>query len=292
MSTLKPSSQLPQDLHNDEISLWDIFESLRERWKTILAFTAAGTVAALTLGLVIPKQFEATAIIQVAKIGSLQAALSGEGSLSTAVESIPSSLQRLQSDAFLRRVSSELGSPVSIKATEPKGSSLIEVNLRAATPKAAEQGATLVVSQLSQVHAKAVQDTAQALRQSLETTKAEAAQIQALIKSLSGKPAQFSQGDGSSSLLMGQAQGQLMNQLNTLIERRIRLELALSPLYTSETKAIEAIFSSEEPVVPNLRLTIVLGFLAGLFLGTLAALIAKAWTNRQSYNLSTNSGTA
>jgi uncharacterized protein involved in exopolysaccharide biosynthesis len=291
MSTLKPSSQLPQDLHDDEISLWDIFETLKERWKTILAFTAASTATALTIGLVIPKQFEATAIIQIAKIGSLQAALSGEGPLSSEVESIPFSLQRLQSDAFLRRVSSELGSPVSIKATEPKGSSLIMVNLRAATPKEAEQGATLVVSQLSQAHTKAVQDTAQALLQSLETTKAEAAQIQALIKSLSGKPAQFSQGDGSSPLLMGQAQSQLMTQLHALTERRIRLELALSPLHTSETKVIETIVSPEEPVVPNLRLTIVLGFLAGLFLGTLAALIAKAW-NRQGYNLSTNSGTA
>jgi uncharacterized protein involved in exopolysaccharide biosynthesis len=267
---------------DDEISLWEIIETLQRRWKTVVVFTLGGPLLALVVGLAWPKQYEATALIQVARVGNLQAAISGGASLTSAVESNAAAIQRLQSDAFVSRLAKRLQVPVSIKATEPKGTGLISLAVQAPSQANAERAATLALGLLAEVHSEQVKGAVASLNQSLESTKQEAARTTALLKDLLVKTNQMSRLDPAVAVMLGQMQGQLLSQQSALSERQLRLELALSPLNTNQTQSIEAIVGSTGPVVPKLRMVVLLALISGGFLGVLVALMQQAWQNRRA----------
>jgi uncharacterized protein involved in exopolysaccharide biosynthesis len=267
---------------DDEISLWEIIETLQRRWKTLAAFTLGAPLLALMAGLAWPKQYEAIALIQVARVGNLQAAISGGGALTSAVESNAAAIQRLQSDAFESRLAEQTQVPVSIKATEPKGTGLISLAVRAPSQANAERAATLALGLLADVHSEQVKGAVASLNQSLESTKQEAARTTALLKDLLVKTNQMSRLDPAVAVMLGQMQGQLLSQQSALSERQLRLELALSPLNTNQTQSIEAIVGSQSPVVPKLRMVVSLALIGGGFLGVLVALMRQAWQNRRA----------
>lgn len=281
--TPQPQTPLPQKAGpDDEISLWEIIETLQRRWKTVAAFTLGTPLLALAVGLSWPKQYEAIALIQVARGGNLQAAISGGGALTSAVESNAAAIQRLQSDAFKSRLAKQLQVPVSIKATEPKGTGLISLAVRAPSQASAEKAASRALALLAEVHSEQVKGAVASLNQSLESTKQEAARTTALLKDLLVKTNQMSRLDPAVAVILGQMQGQLLSQQSALSERQLRLELALSPLNTNQTQSIEAIVGSKSPVVPKLPLVVLLGLIGGGFWGVLVALMQQAWQNRRA----------
>ena len=76
------SPQQDPNLHpddGDEISLWEIFDTLRARWKIIAAFGIAAPALAFVATLFIPNQYEARGLVQLAKVGNLQATLEAGG---------------------------------------------------------------------------------------------------------------------------------------------------------------------------------------------------------------------
>ena len=267
--------------YDDEISLWEIFETLQRRWRVVIAFTLGVPALALAVSLVWPKQFEAVALLQVARVGNLQAAISGGGTLTSAVESNAAVIQRLQTDAFESRVSKQIGAPISLKASEPKGTGLVQVNVRAQTQTLAEQGAKVAMEALAGVHAEQVKGAVASLNQSLASTKAEAARTSALLNNLLTKTNQMTRLDPSIAVMLGQMQGQLLTQQSALSERQLRLELALSPLNTNQTQAIEEITSGANPISPKTRMIAALSLVIGGFIGVLVALLMQAWANRR-----------
>ena len=144
-----PSDQNPHQspyYDDDEISLWEIFDTLRARWKIIAAFGIAAPAIALGVTLFIPNQYEARGLVQLAKVGNLQAALQAggnsqdRGGLSIPVESLPSTLQRLQSDAFALKALSSLGFPSQISGKEPKGTGAARTHRPRIHPGAGQAG--------------------------------------------------------------------------------------------------------------------------------------------------------
>ncbi len=278
--TLKDRKSDPPH-YEDEISLWEIFETLQRRWRVVIAFTLGVPTLALAISLAWPKQFEAVALLQVARVGNLQAAISGGGTLTSPVESNAAVIQRLQTDAFESRLSKQVGAPISLKASEPKGTGLVQVNVRAQTQTLAEQGAKVAMEALAGVHAEQVKGAVASLNQSVASTKAEAARTSALLKDLLTKTNQMTRLDPSIAVMLGQMQGQLLTQQSALSERQLRLELALSPLNTNQTQAIEEITSSANPVSPKTRMIAALSLVIGGFIGVLVALLMQAWANRR-----------
>jgi uncharacterized protein involved in exopolysaccharide biosynthesis len=282
---MKPQSpQQDPNLHpydDDEISLWEIFDTLRARWKIIAAFGIAAPALAFAATLFIPNQYEARGLVQLAKVGNLQAAIRGEGGLSTQIESIPATLQRLQSDAFALKAQSSLGFPSMISGKEPKGTGLLELTARAASPEQAKQAVEYAIQSLASQHAQQAESTVRNLEQSLASTQTELTSTRALLQDLLGKTGSLTKIDPTIAVMMGQMQGQLVTQQAQLVERQLRLQLALSPLHTEPTKAVEEIVLPTGAVYPKTRLVTLVALLGGLFLGVLVALLTQAWANRK-----------
>jgi uncharacterized protein involved in exopolysaccharide biosynthesis len=278
------SPQQDPNLHpydDDEISLWEIFDTLRARWKIIAAFGIATPTLAFLATLFIPNQYEARGLVQLAKVGNLQAAIRGEGGLSTQIESIPATLQRLQSDAFALKAQSSLGFPSMISGKEPKGTGLLELTARAASPEQAKQAVEYAIQSLAGQHAQQAESTVRNLEQSLASTQTELTSTRALLQDLLGKTGSLTKIDPTIAVMMGQMQGQLVSQQAQLVERQLRLQLALSPLHTEPTKAVEEIVLPTGAVYPKTRLVTLVALLGGLFLGVLVALLTQAWANRK-----------
>jgi LPS O-antigen subunit length determinant protein (WzzB/FepE family) len=288
---MKPQSpQQDPNLHpydDDEISLWEIFDTLRARWKIIAAFGIATPALAFLATLFIPNQYEARGLVQLAKVGNLQAALEAGGSannrnnLSIPIESLPSTLQRLQSDAFALKAQSSLGFPSMISGKEPKGTGLLELTARAASPEQAKQAVEYAIQSLAGQHAQQAESTVRNLEQSLASTQTELTSTRALLQDLLGKTGSLTKIDPTIAVMMGQMQGQLVSQQAQLVERQLRLQLALSPLHTEPTKAVEEIVLPTGAVYPKTRLVTLVALLGGLFLGVLVALLTQAWVNRK-----------
>jgi uncharacterized protein involved in exopolysaccharide biosynthesis len=134
---------------------------------------------------------------------------------------------------------------------------------------------------LAGVHAEQVKGAVASLNQYLASTKAEAARTSALLKDLLTKTNQMTRLDPSIAVMLGQMQGQLLTQQSALSERQLRLELALSPLNTNLTQAIEEITSGANPVSPKIRIIAPLSLVGGGFIGVLMALLMQAWANRR-----------
>lgn len=58
-----------ENYRDDEISLLDIYEFLRNGWKTLVSVTVLGLIAGLGLGFVLPAKFEASGLIEPAMVG-------------------------------------------------------------------------------------------------------------------------------------------------------------------------------------------------------------------------------
>jgi uncharacterized coiled-coil protein SlyX len=219
--------------------------------------------------------------VQLAKVGNLQAAIRGEGGLSTQIESIPATLQRLQSDAFALKAQSSLGFSSSLTGKEPKGTGLLELTARAASPEQAKQAVEYAIQSLAGQHAQQAESTVRNLEQSLASTQTELTSTRALLQDLLGKTGSLTKIDPTIAVMMGQMQGQLVTQQAQLVERQLRLQLALSPLHTEPTKAVEEIVLPTGAVYPKTRLVTLVALLGGLFFGVLVALLTQAWANRK-----------
>jgi LPS O-antigen subunit length determinant protein (WzzB/FepE family) len=102
-----------------------------------------------------------------------------------------------------------------------------------------------------------------------------------LLKDLLTKTDQLARLNPSIAAMLAQMQGQLLAQQSALSERQLRLELALSPLNTNQTQAIEEITSGVDPVSPKIRMITALSVVIGGFIGVLVALLMQAWANRR-----------
>jgi uncharacterized protein involved in exopolysaccharide biosynthesis len=75
------------------------------------------------------------------------------------------------------------------------------------------------------------------------------------------------------------------DELKFLSDEAIRLNAIITAGDTRHTKLVSPIYVSDKPVFPKKTISLVLGLLAGLFLGLLYVLARKAWCN---YKLNTS----
>ena len=137
------------------------------------------------------------------------------------------------------------------------------------------------IQSLACQHAQQAESTVRNLEQSLASAQTELTSTRALLQNLLGKTGSLTKIDPTIAVMMGQMQGQLVTQQAQLVERQLRLQLALSPLHTEPTKAVEEIVLPTDAVYPKTRLVTLVALLGGVFLGVLVALLRQAWENRK-----------
>ena len=273
-------------VQDDEISLYELWERLRNGWRTVVGGALIGLAGAGAALMILPPKFEALVVVQVGQV------------ISTPVEPPVQAVERMKTPAFQTAVAQALGDqtwldalqrsanatakylvPQLVKATAASPAPLIELRTNAATPAAAAAIANGAVKELAQRHAelaapvlaKTRLDVAIA-RERLVNAERELESINKLVAAASIKDERFTQLALMSELRI-QKQAELFNQRQMIMA----LETALTAPATQPARALEAVFVADKPVSPKKTLLLALGFIGGLLAGIVAVFFGDAW---------------
>lgn len=293
-------------MQEEEISLFDLWEKLREGWRYVAGGTVLGLLGAgLAIGLIAPK-YEATAIIQIGLIGTPGKEVQGANSIP--VEPASQSVERMKTPAFQLKAATAMGdqdwldalsnsntgitkdlSLQVIKATVGPGQTpLVELKVIGGTPDIAKKKAEISVAQLAKIHEEIAAPTLSKMTAELNLMKQKLALAEKENRSLNKAAASAGGVEEriSPMSLMGTVRAQKETELRQSI---LELETALSVPATQPTKTIEEIYVSARPVSPKKALLLALGLVGGLLAGIVAAFVADGWGRRQSLKQSTSS---
>lgn len=288
-------------LQEDEISLFDLWETLQNAWKTVVGVTALGIAGALGAIFIISPKYEAVAVVQVGQVGQVgQVKVTG-----LPVEAPILAVERMKTPAFQRRVAEALGdqqwleeisqsnSGVTkelvlqvIKATTgPDQVPLIELRASGLSQQVAQKRAEAAVSQLIKAHADLAQPALARMRADLAISREKLSGaerdlevLDKLVATASVKDDRFTQLALITSLRI-QKEAEKFSQRQMIMA----LETALEAPATQSAKTIEAVFVSDKPVSPKKALLLALGLVGGLLVGVMWVFFADAWRRaRQS----------
>ena len=270
--------EIPKD--DNEISLWDVVDFLKEGWRWLAGGVVAGAVGAVGFVLLSPAQYEATSIVQPATVGMPTTTTRG-----AEVEPVAQTLERLKlptfyDEAMLQacQVPSRQALSGSVKASQVKGNSLIQVSYRAPTTAVAEACVNAVVAQLTQSQKAIAEPLLKTLYEQLVLTKKQLTEAEGFQGQLEKRATSSAD---STSLLM----------LNTLTKREeiVRLQkllveqkVQLSPPLTQPMQLLEPIYAPERPVSPKKLPVLAGGLFGGLVLGGLVFFARRSWLGRRT----------
>jgi hypothetical protein len=276
-----------EKLQDDEISLFDFWEKLLDGWRYLVGGTLLGLVGAGMALMVLPTKYEAVTTLQVARIAGV------------AVEEPVVVIERFKSPAFLLEVAkqvgnesldkvlrgssmvvSEVGSLVAVK-----GSSLLQLTTKGASPEAARKLNEVVLQGLIKRHeflglslkAKISSDV-RLNQEKISVVERELGEVafalgvaqqntKAMVRDVQFAPL---------SLLTSQ-QIQKQAELFALRQQLAALELSLLPPAMQPTQPLEETYIPEVPVSPKKGRLLAFGLIGGLLAGVLAVFFVDVW---------------
>ena len=268
----------------DEVSLFELWETLRGGWRYVVAASLLGGTLAGVAIFLLPSKYEAIAIVQVGQVGQVGQA----GGLP--VESAQQAVERIKTPAFQRRVVERLaaggvasaGTALSaqvIKSTVGTGyAPLIELKTTAMSTQGAELFTRGVIQELADTHAKLSEPMIQKMQEALLLAKTESENTEREIAALDATNAVKNSlmQLNKRPLIPSEA---MAKNANRVIQRQAVLlfETALGSPATQPAKAIEAVFVAEMPVSPKKGLFLALGLIGGLLSGVMSVFVIDAW---------------
>ncbi|MCL2876474.1 MAG: Wzz/FepE/Etk N-terminal domain-containing protein [Betaproteobacteria bacterium] len=291
------------ELMQDEISLFDLWERLRDGWKGVVSGLVLGIAIAFAGIVLTPPKYEAVALIQVGQVGQVgqigQAKVSGQ-----AVEPPAQAIERMKTPAFQRRVAEALNdqewldalarsatgtvgafSLQVIKATAGQGQGpLIELRAHGNSPEAAGRKAEVVVAELAKAHDELAQSGLVRLRADLTVSREKLASAERDLAALTKLVEAAEIKDDRFTQLALIASLRIDKESETFGQRQMimALETALEAPATQSACVIEGIFVPEMPVWPKKTLLLGLGFLGGLLMGVLWVFVGDSWRRARS----------
>lgn len=267
------SNQAPED----EISIKDIVDFLLESWKAILATGIVGLLGAAGFILVTPSQYEATAQIQMAQIApnnnnnnSNPLGVNVEDpNLLMARLKLPSSYTEDEIKACglqdLKLPAESLANTA--KLSPVKGvSSIVELKIRLESKDQAVSCAQSLFENIRDSQNNIVKPYIEEAKALLTKYQARLAEAQSLV----------ARADKSGSALSA-AYLANRDEVKFLTDESIRLNNLISAGDTRQAKLVAPIYASDIPVFPKKKISLLVGLLAGLFLGVLFVMLRKAW---------------
>lgn len=254
----------------------------RRHVKTLVSAGIAGAALALGLALILPKQWEASAVIQIGQIANETSQMPP-----TPVESVARAVERLQLPQFEDLVLQQLNLPLglnenastdlirrSLKAVQLKNADLIEVTVRGFSQADAQRytqafsdtliGAHAVIAKpsLDKINANMAE-----VRQQIASEEARKGELSTLmrVRDQSKADAKFSE-----SVLLANMVAENDKQLQGLRQREINIREQLNPERTFNTRLFGPVHVSRRHVFPSGLLFAVAGLVLGL-------LVAVGW---------------
>lgn len=272
----------PTNTDDNSLNLWELLEILKSSWYWCVGGATLGLAGALGFLLVAPAKYEATGLIQSARVAGND------------VESPAQLLERLKfptfyTDAVIKACDVDSANPqatlaASVKPTIVKGNPLIQMTYRAESPEAARACLDTVFDQVSASQSVLVEPRLQNAEQQLALTKQQlddAEKFQALIDkralTMDVSDANFSQ----SMVLMSAA----LNKKEEIARLRKSVAEQTTQLiepFTQETRLLEPMYVPERPVFPKKIVTAAGGLVGGLVLGGLVFFMRKSWLRHKA----------
>lgn len=279
---------------DDEISLFDLWETLRAGWRWVVGGTLIGVLGAALLLATTPPQFEASALLQTGKVAG------------AIIEEATTVVERLKSPSFHLEVAQDVGDLAWVNQVEdgngkqvlsasvPKASpSMIELKVKARSPDFAKKIADTATAKLIKRQDELSAQVLSRIRFDLSVANEKLAKAEEDLSSLSktissagGKDERFSQ----ISLLMS-IKLQKESDVFALRQSVFTLENSLLPPSTQPARVLEAIFVSQKAVSPKKGSLLALGLVGGLLMGLMWVFVSGAWQRaRQQRSVSGLSG--
>lgn len=278
----KPNEMNLSGQSDDEVSLWDILDFLKDGWRWLAGGLIAGAVGAVGFVLVSPAQFEAMAIVQPATVGLPTTTNNTKGA---EVEPVAQTLERLKlptfyDDAMLQacQAHSRQALAGSVKASQVKGNALIQVSYRAPTVTLAEACVNAVVRQLTQSQTTIAEPVIKTLEEQLVLTRKQLTEAEGFQGQLEKRAT--ASADGASLLMLNalSKREEIVRLQKLLIEQKVQLSAPL----TQPMQLLEPIYAPERPVAPKKLPVLAGGLFGGLVLGGLAFFVRRSWLGRKS----------
>lgn len=288
-----PNDVTPLNTEDEGLNLWELLDVVKSGWHWLAGGAAIGLAGAVGFVMVVPAQYEASAIIQPATIGSVSP--TGVNMKGNEVESAAQTLERLKlatfySDALLTAcdvkapVNARQALATAIKPTLVKGNSLIQISYRAESPAVAEACVGAVAAQLAKVQAviaepiiKTLDEQRKLTKQQLDEAERFQAQVEKRAMSMDPSDAKFSQ-----AMLLLNAALSKREEVSKLRKLYTDQSMQLTEPLTQPAKLFEPIYASDKAVFPKKTLTALGGLVGGLVLGALALFVRRSWLGRKS----------
>ncbi len=261
----------------DEISLKDIIDFLIESWKAILITGLLGVLVSATFLIITPNQYQATAQIQMAQIS---ASNNNTNPLGVNIEEPNLLMARLKlpttySDEVIKACGFEnASSPAESLASSAKFSafkgvgSIIELKINRNSREIAINCVQVLFESI-----KASQN--QIIKPYIEESSALLVKYEAR---LANSQSLISRADKSGAALSA-AYLANRDEVKFLTEEILRLNTFITSANTRQTKLVSPIYASDIAVFPKKTMSLIVGLMAGLFLGLLLVIIKKALKN-------------
>ncbi len=277
------SEQSFQPIADDEISIKDMIDFLMESWKAIIATGILGVAAALTFVMVTPSQYEATAQIQMAQISISNNNTNPLGSnvelpsLLIARHQVPSTYTEdeikacgLEGKKMPQESLSKLAKFTPVKGVD----SIVELKIRLESKEGALACAQALFENVKESQSLIIKPYIEEAKSLLAKYQVRLQETQALV----------AKADKSGSALSA-AYLANRDEVKFLTDESIRLNALITSGDARQTKLVAPVYVSDLPVFPKKSVSLVVGLLAGLFVGLLLVLLRKAWNN---YKAGTN----
>lgn len=261
----------------DELSLWDIVNFLKEGWRCLAGGLVAGLVGAVGFVLMSPVQFEATAVIQPATVGMPTTTSTMKGA---EVEPVAQTLERLKlatfySEALVQtcQAPSALALTGGVTISQVKGNSLIQVSYRAPSTAVAEGCVNAVVAQLADSQAAMAAPLIKTMEEQLALTRTLLAKAESFQGQLEKRA--ITSSDGASLLMLSilSKREEIVRLEKSMIEQKIQLSAPL----TQPVQLLEPIYAPEKAVAPKKMPVLAGGLFGGLVLGGLVFFVRRSW---------------
>lgn len=270
-----------EPMADDEISLFELFEQLRNGWRTVAGGLLVGVLGAGAAIALLPAQYQASTLIEV-------------GQVNAAGLEVPAvTVERMKSPAFVLEVAQQSGIQVAdatdaarrLSASLQRNAPLIEVKTTGASRDEAIRLAESAIKLLHDKHMQLFEPRVKQLRSELDVTREKLGIVESELAVVDKTMAEAGrQGARAAALpyeLLTSLRVQKATEAISLRQAIVGYNAALLPPATRPTDTVEGVYASRRPVSPRKALLLALGAVGGLLAGTLLVFLANGWRNAQ-----------
>jgi uncharacterized protein involved in exopolysaccharide biosynthesis len=266
-----------QDIRNiepidDEISPLELLEHLKSGWKWIAHGGAAGLASAILLAVLIPAQYEATAVVQPATIGMI-------GATPMAVEPVAQTIERLKlvafySDDIVKACDADSAKDLAedLKVYLVRNNNLMSISYRAESATLAKACISKIVTQITQTQTTLVAQLIKELHDQQSSIKRQIDDAERFFAVTEQRTKSSPSLSGLDALLVLKREELLKLQKHY---RELRIQMT-EPL-TQPAKLLEPIYVPEKPVAPKKLMVIASGLTGGMLIGLMAFFANRSW---------------